>query len=206
MAVILLVSGATATVRQHADSLQLGHLLTPDNGNTESIWSTGLPVACDNGCYKRLNKARFIRMCKRVVGRNVLWVAVPDVVADARATLLRFRMWRPVLRYYKLPIAFVAQDGQEALPVPWDAIRCLFIGGSTAWKLGPHAAELIREAAARGKWVHVGRLNSMRRLSCFDPLPVSSFDGGQFSMFPRTYIPRYLDRLAYRQEGFKHVA
>jgi hypothetical protein len=196
----LFVSGATATVRKHAASPYLGHLLTPDNGNTESVWGTGLPVGCDNGCFKRLNKARFIRMCKSVRHRNVLWVTAPDVVSNAAATLVRFRMWAPVLEYYDLPIAFVAQDGQETLPVPWDRIRCLFIGGSTEWKLGPHAASLIEEARQRGKWTHVGRVNSHYRLNRIDAMHADSFDGYLFSRAPK-WIKWFLQRLEYEQHG-----
>jgi hypothetical protein len=49
------------------------------------------------------------------------------------------------------PIALVAQDGLEPLPVPWEQLEALFIGGSSRWKLGPHAARLVREAKERGK-------------------------------------------------------
>lgn len=49
--------------------------------------------------------------------------------------------------------ALVAHDGLEAMSdqVDWDAFDVLFVGGSTAWKTSPEAAELIREAKARGK-------------------------------------------------------
>lgn len=203
---ILLVSGATATIRAHARSAHIGHLLTPGNRNRESVWSTGLPVGVDNECFTKLNKPAYIAMLRALRGRRVLWVSAPDVVADARATLLRFSKWVAVLEYYGVPIAFVAQDGQENLTMPWSRIRCLFIGGSTAWKMGEHAARLIGEAHDRGKWVHVGRINSLARLGHFDQLPVDSFDGGQFSMFPDAYIPKYLERLKHQQRGFKHAA
>src|SRR5205085_2383649 len=86
----------------------------------------------------------------RVDRSRLLFVAAPDVVGDAAATLARFRLWLPALRYHALPVAFVAQDGQEDLPVPWEAMTALFVGGTTAWKEGPAAAGLIQEAKARG--------------------------------------------------------
>jgi hypothetical protein len=202
---MLLVSGATATIRDHTDDPNMGHLLTPGNGNTDSVWSTGLPVAGDNECFNKLNKPAFVAMLKAMRARGVLWVACPDVVGDARATLLRFRLWEPVLRYYDLPVAFVAQDGQEDLPVPWDRIRCLFIGGSTDWKMGNFAARLICEAKDRGKWVHVGRVNTQCRELPFSALDVDSTDGSAYSRFSKTYIPGALARRAYKQHGWKDM-
>lgn len=141
-------------------------------------------------------------MLRRIASADqsrLLFVVAPDVVADADSTLLRFRFWRPVLDYYQLPIAFVAQDGQEDHPPPWDAIRCLFIGGSTRWKLGMHARRLIGEAKARGKWVHVGRVNTLRRMWLFSSLGVDSFDGTAFSKLPDKFIPWMLRRLTAQQ-------
>ena len=38
------------------------------------------------------------------------------------------------------------------------------IGGTTSWKLGPAAAGLAAQARRRGLWVHLGRVNSLKRL------------------------------------------
>ena len=78
---------------------------------------------------------------------NLLWVAVPDVVGDADATLEQFRAWHMWLCH--LPLAFVLQDGAERPGrVPWQApgLAAVFLGGSTRWKLGPEAAGLVCEA------------------------------------------------------------
>lgn len=83
-------------------------------------------------------------------------------------------------------------------------VRDLVAAGLTPapiYKLGPDAAAIIRQAKARGKWVHVGRLNTEPRLRYFEQLDIDSFDGSQFSRFPATYIPRWLERLRYRQLG-----
>lgn len=84
--------------------------------------------------------------------------------------------------------------------MPWGAIRCLFIGGSTEWKEGPHAARLMQEAHARGKWVHVGRVNTLRRYWWLSSLPVDSIDGTCFSKWPDKFIPWMLRRF----EGIQH--
>lgn len=199
---ILLVSGATLSGRRYLGHPRFGWLKTPANGNSvQTITEAGVPWACDNDCFVRLNRPAYLRMLRVVAGQpGLLWVTAPDVVADADATLARFRIWRPTLDYYGLPIAFVAQDGQEDRPVPWDAIRCLFIGGSTAWKEGPHAAALMHEAHARGKWVHVGRVNTQRRYWWLSSLPVDSIDGTCFSKWPDKFIPWMLRRF----DGIQH--
>ena len=149
---ILLVSGATLSGRRYLGHPHFGWLKTPANRNSvRAITDAGVPWACDNDCYVRLDRVAYLKMLRRIAGQpGLLWVTAPDVVADAGATLARFRIWRSALDYYGLPIAFVAQDGQESRPVPWEAIRCLFVGGSTGWKEGPHAARLIRRLAREG--------------------------------------------------------
>lgn len=95
----------------------------------------------------------------------------------------------------------MAQDGSERKPPPWTELDALFIGGSTAWKESSHAAALCIEARRRGKWVHVGRVNTVRRLRKFDGI-ADSIDGTKFSRFPATYLPRWCQILAYRQESY----
>jgi hypothetical protein len=190
--VLLLVSGATTTVRRYAASGGIGHLLTPANGNrVEALLADGLPFAADNGCYRGLDIRAFRAMCRRLRphAERVLWVVAPDVVANAYATLVRFWLWRPLLTAYGLPVAYVAQDGQEGLPMPWEQIRCLFVGGSTVWKEGPHARALFREAKRRGLWVHVGRVSTQRRMRLFAWAGVDSIDSTAFSRWPDRHIP-----------------
>ena len=61
-----------------------------------------------------------------------------------------FATWAPVLDELRLPVALVAQDGLEELEIPWEQINAVFIGGSTAWKLGADAAAIAAEAKRRG--------------------------------------------------------
>jgi hypothetical protein len=112
--------------------------------------------AADNDCFAGFDEGRYLNMLQALTCRpGCLFITCPDVVADAGATLRRFDQWRPVLQLVwatvneddvdpdqpvHQPIAFVAQDGQERLPVPWERFEALFVGGSTQWKLGPHAA------------------------------------------------------------------
>src|SRR5262245_48738651 len=191
----LLISGATATIRRCATSKPdllpyLGHLLNPRSYNSMAyLFSTGLPVAADNDCFQGLNRAAYVAMLARLKGRNVLWVTAPDIVGNAARTLARWHIWRPALRYLGLPAAYVAQDGSEALAPPWGELDCLFVGGSDTWKEGPHALSLMLDAKDRGKWVHVGRVNTLRRRWLMGVGDFDSIDGTCFSKWPDKYIP-----------------
>ncbi len=123
-----------------------------------------------------------------------LFAAAPDVVADAAATLRRESVMRMLgwIRYAGLPVAFVLQDGQESLPVPWDDFDAAFIGGSTSWKLGPAARALAAQARARGKWVHMGRVNSLRRLRYAAAIRCDSADGTFLARGPDVNLPKVL--------------
>lgn len=133
--------------------------------------------AVDNGAFSRFDSKAFLALLKREEARRDLcrFVAVPDVVGSARRTFEVFRHWAPILQGW--PLAFVCQDGQENLPIPWGRIEAVFIGGSTEWKCGHHAAACIKAAKAIGKWVHVGRVNSPGRFELFEKLGADSIDG-----------------------------
>ncbi|MBO9609179.1 MAG: hypothetical protein J7639_24705 [Paenibacillaceae bacterium] len=195
---LLLVSGASKTVRKHANSKHLGCLLTPQNGNTVDSFG-GLPWAADNGCFNGFNPVAFVRMLEKIRDSSPIFIATPDVVAEAAATLELFMVWAPVIRWYEFPVALVLQNGQEFLPVPWDQVNAVFIGGDTTWKLGPAARRLVHEARQRGKWVHMGRVNSLVRLGYARDIGCQSVDGSGYSMFPDTNIPEALRFLEAEQ-------
>jgi hypothetical protein len=171
----------------------------------EYLFSTGLPVAADNDCFQGLDRAAYVAMLRKLRGTRVRWVTVPDIVADAESTLARWRIWRPVLRYLGLPAAYVAQDGSETLAPPWAELDALFIGGSDKWKEGPHALRLMLDAKDRGKWVHVGRVNTMRRRWLMGVGDFDSIDGSCFSKWPDKYIPWMARTLAYKQHGMEDL-
>ena len=135
------------------------------------------PWAIDNGAFARFDAKAFHALLAREDHHkaNCLFVTVPDVVASARRTLEVFDQWKDRLQGWKLALA--CQDGQEDLPIPWDAIGAVFIGGSTNFKLSDSAAQIIKAAKAIGKWVHVGRVNDPARYEHFDNLGADSCDG-----------------------------
>lgn len=152
-------------------------MITPRMGQKPPI---GQPWAADNGRYSSpqdYTDAGFLAWLGTMPAESCLFATAPDVVGDAAATLaLSVPMFEPIRRAgYR--VALVAQDGLEGLPVPWDDFDALFIGGTTAWKLSEAAAGLAREAKRRGKWVHMGRVNSLRRMRYADAIGCDSADG-----------------------------
>jgi len=202
---LLLVSGATTAIEKFK-SKHLGQLLTPQTGNKiDRIVKNGLMWACDNGCFAGFDEVAFVKMVKNVQGKpNLLFIAMPDVVGNTEETLKSFKIWYPVFeRYYNAPIAYVLQDGVNQNEIPWDSINAVFIGGSTEWKLSKEAANIVHVAKEKGKWVHMGRVNSFKRVRYAYTIGCDSFDGTQFSMFPDTYIPQALDWLENEQMGIQ---
>lgn len=181
----ILVSGSTKTVSRiratHPD--RLGILLTPANGNSiASVTATGLPWAIDNGAFSGFKAPAFVRLLDKAQGQpRLLWVAAPDVVGDAVGTMAMFDEWQPEIARRGMPVALVGQDGIEQMTVPWGRIDAVFLGGSTEWKLSLHAEQLSKEAKRRGLLVHMGRVNTLRRLRIAKRFGCDTVDGSAAS-------------------------
>lgn len=187
---MLLVSGATKTVRRiltnKPQTMQwLGSLITPHSGNSiESVLNLGCSWAADNAAFSNWCESSWLSMLDRISKKpRLLWATIPDVVGDAKETLALFEKYAPKMSH--LPRAFVAQDGAEVAGVPWDSIDCLFIGGTTEWKLGGLALSLVEQAKKKSKLVHMGRVNTLRRLRLAKAWGCDSIDGTSMSMFRR---------------------
>lgn len=158
---------------------EIGQLLTPLTRRADF----GQRYGIDNGCYAGFNRCGFESLLKRQwkCRDRCLFVVSPDVVCSARRTLEVFSGWYPKLHGW--PVALAIQNGQEDLPIPWDLIAAVFIGGDNAFKMSAAAAQIIRAAQLLGKWVHVGRVNSVNRFDRFLALGVDSIDGTGLSRF-----------------------
>lgn len=116
-----------------------------------------------------------------------LFAASPDVSrradgslgGDPVATWEKFMEFGPLIQEMGFPAALVAQDGIEHLDVDeqLDAVDCLFLGGSTTWKLGAQAEAVAGRARNLGKWVHMGRVNSFKRMKRARDMGCNSADG-----------------------------
>ena len=191
----------------------LGFLVTPTTRlSCERVAGYGMPCAADNSAFKDFSRKLYLQMLDRFDRHNfaVSWITVPDVVGDSRSTSWLFNEWYPELEGY--PLAFVAQDGMEFRELPWSQFVCLFIGGTTEWKLSDGAAELVWTAKQRGKLVHMGRVNSDVRMRYAFDLGCDSIDGMSYARFGRKYLKdalEYLDGLHRQQtlfqQGENHV-
>jgi len=148
----------------------------------------------DNGAYAGFDAQAFVRMLERFYGRRgCRFVAAPDAVADAHRTLQQWPFWSRLIRGVGFVPALVGQDGMTVEDIPWREIGTLFIGGTTEWKLGRQAMALTAYAKARGLWVHMGRVNSLKRIAYAVQLGCDSFDGSSFSKWPDRWIPKGIE-------------
>lgn len=171
----------------------LGVILTPGKGGRRNL--RGLVWAADNGCYTRGDRFSLARYYDWLgwmapARHTCLFATAPDVVGDAEATLARSLPVLPELRRLGYLPALVAQDGLERFSVPWASFGCLFIGGTTSWKMGAGAAWLAQEARSRGKLVHLGRVNSYARLAWGEAIGCHTSDGTFLARAPEHNGPR----------------
>jgi hypothetical protein len=179
MMILLDTSQNLDVCQQDLDS-PVGTLLTPLTRYT--LKRPDLPWAIDNGAYSRFDEKAFLSLLKREEHHkeDALFVTCPDVVGSAIRTLEIFDRWKMRLSGWKL--ALVCQDGQENLPIPWDDIDAVFIGGTNIFKLS-RSEGIIKAAQILGKWVHVGRVNDPHRFEHFEELGVDSVDGTGLSRY-----------------------
>lgn len=147
--------------------------------------------AADNGC---LNPAtykgddRWLEWLDRLPREGCLFVVAPDVArrpdgslgGDPVGTWAKFAELGPLVQQMGFPAALAAQDGMETMgnvDEQLEACDCLFIAGSTAWKVGAAAEGLARRARNLGKWVHMGRCNSGKRIERARAMGCCSADG-----------------------------
>lgn len=201
----------------------MGRLIQPRHtSSVEATDADGIAWAADNDCFQGLDEVAYVNMLDRIKGLDgCLWATVPDKVGDALETACMFEKWAPALERRGIPVALVLQNGHEHLSEwlerTWHRLDAVFVGGSNAcldcewqhptltvcaecggrmqeWKLGAAARELVREAQRRGLWVHVGRVNTQRRLDyCRDVLHADSVDGSKWAKFKDTYLADGLD-------------
>jgi len=150
--------------------------------------------AVDNGCYahpERFDLNAYLDYVLQLIDfkETCLFVTLPDVPRDWRQTLDRSTTYLSSMSALGLPLAFVAQDGMPVDLVPWDAVRAVFVGGSDDW-LDGGCADILREAGRRGKWRHLGRTNTLRRLKIAMRLCCDSVDGTYLKFGPTVNLPK----------------
>lgn len=162
------------------EDLVIGQLITPLTGYSDA----GLPYGIDNGAYTRFNKKEFTRILTRQENAiaRCLFVAIPDIVGNARRTLEIWRN-RHIVCPSKWPMALVAQDGIEDLDIPWEEMKAIFIGGTTQWKDSKCVVDVVKTAKTLGLHVHIGRVNTLPRYKHFADLGADTCDGSGIARF-----------------------
>jgi hypothetical protein len=204
---LLLVTTALPSLYEHPGSdgqavhPHLGRLLQPRHFNSApATAAAGIPWAADNDCFQGLDPDEYIAMLDALKGiPDCRFVTVPDRVADARETARLFEIWAPAVERRCLPVGLVLQNGIDEPDVmrwlerTWHRLDALFVGGDDSFKLGFTAAALARAAKRDGKWVHWGRINSLKRMRyVWGTGACDSMDGSSWAVFRRTLLPKGL--------------
>lgn len=138
------------------------------------------PYGLDNGCFTEFKRETWERMLDDAEDARPVFVALPDIVGDARRTLDLFEFFKA--KTSGLPRALVLQDGIGDYAIPWNDITAVFVGGSNTFKVAPECVNACRAAKMMGKWVHVGRVNEPKRLEQWRGI-ADSIDGSGISRF-----------------------
>lgn len=177
-----------AKTKKKFDCLIRGQLCTPlTNYKT---WDG--EFAIDNGAYSGLDRNAFFRLLDRNKENisRCLFVAVPDVVGNARRTSELYGMvtQHSSMIPWSEKWAFVVQDGHENLHLNWYEIKHLFIGGTDAFKDSASAYDIVKTAKALDIHVHVGRVNTIKRYRKFASLGADTCDGSGVSRYDHMLI------------------
>jgi hypothetical protein len=151
--------------------------------------SEGLRYAIDNGAWTAhqqgttFDASAFVQLIDNL-GSGADWIVVPDIVGGGLLSLEFSLRWMGRVRACGRPILLAVQDGMDG----YDVGRFLghetglFVGGSTEWKEEtlPHWGRVARD---RGCHLHVGRVNSRRRIRLCADAGADSFDGTSASIY-----------------------
>lgn len=151
------------------------------------MWRTeGFPYALDNGAWTAFqqgtpfDEGAFLGLLD-ALGDGADWIVLPDIVAGGLASLDYSLSWLDRVPGHRL---LAVQDGMTAADVRsllGPAVG-LFVGGSTEWKLSTMRqwGALAREV---GCYMHVGRVNTRRRIALCAEAGADSFDGTSATRF-----------------------
>jgi hypothetical protein len=177
-------------------------ILSPAGTLTTQSMKYGL----DNGAWSAFQQGRpfndlaFMRAVEKV-GEGADWIVLPDIVAGGMRSLDLSLAWMDRLRGLPTPLLIAVQNGMEL-----DDVRRhlspsigIFIGGDTAWKESTAIAwgQLARR---RNCYLHVGRVNTARRIAICAAAGANSYDGSSVTRFAKTLPP--LDKATRQPDLF----
>jgi hypothetical protein len=182
---------------------------------TPNIWGSlryldiahNRPWGADNGCYSQGDRfvledyLAWLAAIPEQHKSRCLFATAPDVVGDWQATLARSFGVLSDLRALGFGAALVLQEGLQLSDLDWDSLDTVFIGGDKVeFKWSPVVRSAVAEAKQRGKWVHMGKVNTRGRLRIAFDMGCDSVDGTFLAFGPRLNTPRlkrWLDELEF---------
>lgn len=189
---------STDAIRDAMSAGRLGCISTPHQGNTYFA-DDGWDCIADNGCFSgKWTHDHWFRWLLDQP-RSIRFAVAPDVFDPSGGpchaeTLDKWRTYGPLIDRHGFTAAFVCQVGATTDNLPDDA-PVLFLGGTTEWKLGPHASAITAQAKVQGRWVHMGRVNSLKRFRAARAMGCDSADGTYLTYGPDVNLPRLLSWL-----------
>ena len=155
----------------------------------------GRAYALDNGAWSAFQQDRafdtdaFLRAVD-LVGEHADWIVLPDIVLGGQRSLDLSLSWLDKLKGIPTRLLIAVQNGMQP-----DDVRCylnpmvgLFVGGDTAWK--ESTCETWGSLARRRNcYLHVGRVNSQRRIGICAAAGADSFDGTSVTRYAVTMRP-----------------
>lgn len=155
-----------------------------------------LPYCLDNGawgCYMRDEPfdADAFRRCADLFGSGADWIVLPDIVGDGERSLPFSISWVEEVASFGRPMLLAAQDGMtpdQVAPLVSEHDLGIFLGGSTEWKLET-MMDWGRFCHRTGSYLHVARVNSVKRIMLCQDAGAHSFDGSGAVRW-RNKIPR----------------
>ena len=183
----------TGTLRNLAALDDAGwHVLLSPAG---SLNPKGRPFALDNGAWTahqqgtEFDSDAFMRAVDKV-GENAEWIVLPDIVMGGQKSLDLSLSWLEKLNGLPTRLLIAVQNGMTPEDVRHylNPMVGIFVGGDTAWKeeTTPMWGSLARR---RNCYLHVGRVNSQRRIAICAAAGADSFDGTSVTRYAVTMRP-----------------
>ncbi len=159
-------------------------------------------VGADNGQWAERDNPgpfkadRFLRFVD-VVGERPLWLVLPDIVCGGLASLDLSLIWLDRLRGHPSVLLIAVQDGMTPKMIaPFVGPRVgIFVGGSDDWK-EPSIEGWGDLSAEAGCYLHVGRVNTARRMFLCIAAEAESCDG--------TSVTKYVKTLPMLDQASRH--
>lgn len=170
----------------------IGLMLTPFSQRSSKSSPHDWYWAADNGCFaSKWDKNIWFKWLSSFENKEkALFATVPDVVGNHVETVKKWGEYNEQVSSLGYKPAFVLQDGATKDTIPWSSMSCLFIGGTTGFKLSQTARMFCEEAKSRSLWVHMGRVNSLKRMLIAKEWGVDSVDGTYLAFGPDVNTPK----------------